>query len=78
MEFIGIEKLPSVINDPFLKDAISSINIVYDKKIFEDIFYWEARVHFKNGNTSGRQVTKECETFDEVIIALKQIFNSVK
>jgi hypothetical protein len=66
----------SVIKDPFKKDGLSGISIQYITWALKP--YWWAKVEFKNGNTSGDQRTPNCDTFEEVIIALKQILNSVE
>lgn len=70
-------QLPSVITDPFLKDKIEEIYIHFRIK-WSGKPMWNAWVSFKNGNTSGKQNTPDCEDFDEVIIELKKIFESIK
>lgn len=66
----------SVIKDPFVKDSVGDI-IIHRVTGWGDV-YWRARVKFTNGNTSGEQETPKCNTYEEVIIHLKQILDSVK
>lgn len=66
----------SVISNPFTKESVSSISIYYRK--WSGGNYWYSRVEFENGNTKGEQRTPECATFEEVIIHLKQVLESIK
>lgn len=65
----------SVINDPFKSDCVTDILIRYYTGFNNP--HWYAKVQFQNGNTSGEQTTPDCKTFDEVIVHLKQIMQSV-
>lgn len=65
----------SVIKDPFQKDCVGDIMIHYTTSF--NTVYWYATVEFKNGNTTGKQKTPQCQTFEEVVTHLKQILNSV-
>ena len=74
---IGGQKLPSVLNDPFLKDKIEMIAVYYNKNIFKGNWTAWGRVEFKNGNTQGEQKF-EGETFDEVVLKIKEFLNELK
>lgn len=65
----------SIIKDPFKNDYVSEVIIMYVTTWGEP--YWYAKISFKNGNTSGQQKTPEVDTFEEVIIHMKQIIESV-
>jgi hypothetical protein len=58
----------SILQDPFKKDCVSSIDFTYRKFVNR----WDATVRFKNGNTGGHQeftnpdfvsIVKEVEAF---------------
>lgn len=66
----------SIIKDPFLKDCVGNIGI--NRSSWGGKYYWWGRVEFINGNTKGEQKTPDCETFEEVLSAVKQILNSIK
>lgn len=66
----------SIIKDPFLKKCVQNIHIHYTS--WGGKFYWAASIETKNGNTEGKQSTPEFETFDEIIIHLRQILDSLK
>ena len=66
----------SVIKDPFLKDKVTDITIRYTS--WSNKFYWYAKIQFKNGNTSGEQITPDCDTFEEVLAQIKIIEQSIK
>jgi hypothetical protein len=66
----------SVINNPFGEKNISDIWIQYTT--WGSKRYWVANVKFRNGNTQAEQRTPETATFEEVIVKLKEIFESVK
>lgn len=76
LKFLGKEKLPSIINDPFNKTSITKINVTYED--FWGRGEWKAHgyVYFKNGNTSGDQ-RFEAETFDEVVIQIKAFIETL-
>jgi hypothetical protein len=66
----------SVIKDPFVKNGLKRIHINYWGDYSTP--HWDARVEFKNGMTSGEQKTPNCATFDEVMMHVKQILDSIK
>lgn len=67
----------SPIKDPFKKDCVKEIMIRYSQMWSSDPPYWYANIEFKNGNTEAKQRTPNCETFEEVIVHMKQILNSL-
>lgn len=67
----------SVIKDPFDKELIEGVQIIYMTNLFGKK-YWFAIVEFKNGHTTGKQRTPDCDTFEEVYAQLKLILDSVR
>lgn len=65
----------SVFKDPFNKAHITDISIRYTS--WCNKFYWRGYVTFRNGNTKGEQDTPECETWDELMVHMKQIYDSL-
>jgi hypothetical protein len=65
----------SVIKDPFLADNITKLYIFgrYDGGKFT----FMGCVEFLNGSTYGEQRTEDCDTFEECVSKIKQIFNEV-
>ena len=39
--------------------------------------HWNAKVSFMNGKTSGEQKTNNVNSFEEIIVEVKQILNSL-
>ena len=72
----GKTKLPSLINDPFNKTSIENITVRYSKSIFSDTWSATGYVYFKNNDTKGEQKF-EGETFDEVVIKIKQFIDKL-
>ena len=66
----------SVIKDPFGKDHVGDI-IIHYRSTCIDKPYWVGSVEFRNGNTKGEQRTPHCDTFEELVAAMKQIMDSV-
>ncbi len=75
---IGKEKLPSIINDPFKKNRITSIIVNYSPNIFNRE-KWDATgyVDFQNGSTSGQQKFKTPD-FDSCVIQIREFINSLE
>jgi hypothetical protein len=71
IQSIGNEKMPSILKDPFKKNAVTKIYVHFSQGIF-DKEKWDAsgNVKFSNGNTHGEQKFKG-ETFDEVVLQIK-------
>ena len=67
----------SVFQDPFQQNCIDEISISYRKPIFSTNHVWSGRVDFKSGLTTGQQKTPECNTWDELMIHMKQIYDSL-
>lgn len=67
----------SIFKDPFTKTSIKRIDITYRQPLFEDAFVWEGQVSFVNGLTSGKQETPKCSSWDELMIHMKQIYDSL-
>lgn len=72
----GEESKLSVFLDPFKKDKVSKIIIMMSEDLYDN-FYWFAKVSFRNGNTSGEQKTKYCDSYEEVYIELNKILESL-
>lgn len=73
---IGENKLVSNLNDPFNKNNIKRINVSFRELTFTP-GTWVASgvVNFRNGNTEGTQ-NFEGESFDDVVLQIKQFINS--
>jgi hypothetical protein len=69
--------LLSVIKDPFNTDNISNILISFNKSSFNDKSYWYGKITFKNGNTVGEQRTDNLQSFEEIVIKINEIINSL-
>jgi hypothetical protein len=69
--------LLSVIKDPFNTDNISNILISFNKSLFNDKSYWYGKITFKNGNTVGEQRTDNLQSFEEIVIKINEIINSL-
>lgn len=67
----------SVIKDPFSNEYITNINISYSNGQFTSRPYWWGRIAFTNGKTSGEQRTNNVETFEEIVVEMRQIINSL-
>lgn len=67
---------PKVISDPFLKECITDIRIVYSTITSKP--YWYGTVVFKSGNTKGEQSTGSCFDYPTVMIELNKIFAELK
>jgi hypothetical protein len=67
----------SVINDPFNANSITNILISYNKSAFSNKPYWYGKVTFKNGNTGAEQRTDNVQSFEEIVIKVKEIINSL-
>jgi hypothetical protein len=68
----------SVFKDPFNKAKIEEITIFYRKIMFEKKYGWYANISFKDGLTSGNQKTPDCDTWEELMIHMKQIYDSLE
>jgi hypothetical protein len=73
---IGNEKLPSVINNPFTKNHITSIKVMFEKNLFSDEWQAKGYIHFNNNNTDGTQKFT-APTFDEVVLQMKACINQL-
>jgi hypothetical protein len=71
---VGETGLNSSLSDPFKKNSIRSITVVYRENVFSEKWYAYGIVEFSNGNTSGKQKF-EADTFDEVSLLIKQFIN---
>lgn len=67
----------SVFKDPFNSTCIDQIWISYSKPIFQANHVWTGKVEFKNGLTSGEQKTPQCNTWEELMIQMKAIYDSL-
>jgi len=68
----------SVIVDPFLSDSLESLSIYYRKSPFSGSTYWYANVVFQNGKTKGEQKLGNCDTFEEIVIQVRQLLDELK
>jgi hypothetical protein len=66
----------SVIMDPFTTECITNINISYSNHIHSKPYWW-GRVVFTNGKTSGEQRTNNVDSFEEIVVEMRQILNSL-
>ena len=73
----GEQKLPSILENPFLKSNVIRINVVYRKSPFKDEFKAFGFVEFQNNKTKGEQKFKG-ETFDEVVLKIKAFLTELK
>lgn len=67
----------SVINDPFQTNCITNIWISFNNHNFLSKPHWNAKVSFMNGKTSGEQKTNNVDSFEEIVVEVKQILNSI-
>lgn len=68
----------SVIKDPFLTENIETIAMYMSTETFSKNKYWWGHVTFKNGNTTGKQDVRNCDSFEKLLAGIKQVLNSVK
>lgn len=66
----------SVIKDPFATEHITNVMIAYNNNGFGNP-YWYGRVVFTNGKTSGEQKTNNVQSFEEIVVEIRQILNSL-
>lgn len=67
----------SVFKDPFNSSYIDEIVMHYRKPLFAKSFVWQGTVYFKNGLTKGEQRTPECPSWEDFMLQMKQIYNSL-
>lgn len=79
MNELGQETIPSLINNPFLKEKIIKVYILFSPKLFSNGEEWTAHgtVEFQNGNTKGLQTFKS-PSFDGVVIQMREFINSLQ
>ena len=68
----------SIVVDPFNQHSLEAISINYRKNTFNDDCYWYGVVKFKNGNTAGEQRLGNCQTFEEIVLQVKNLLNEIK
>lgn len=68
----------SIIVDPFNDTSLHSVSINYRKNSFSGVGYWYSVVNFKNGNTEGSQKLGDCETFEEIVLQVKNLLKEIK
>lgn len=73
----GEQKLPSILENPFLKSKVTRLNVVYRKSPLKDEFKAFGFVEFQNNNTKGEQEF-EGSTFDEVVIKIKAFLTELE
>ena len=67
----------SVIKDPFQTNCITNVSINYSDGSGFAKPYWYGFVKFKNGNTEGEQRTNKTQSFEEIVVEIRQILNSL-
>lgn len=67
----------SVIKDPFQTNCITNVSINYSDGGGFATPYWYGFVKFKNGNTEGEQRTNKTQSFEEIVVEIRQILNSL-
>ena len=70
--------IASIVNDPFKKNKIVSIDAHYNKRMFSggEWYAW-GMVEFKDGNTSGSQ-RFEAENLDALMIQMHDFLKNMK
>lgn len=66
----------SIINDPFKPNCITNIWISYHNSGFGNP-HWSGKVTFVNGKTTGEQKTNNVRNFEQVVVEMKQILDSI-
>lgn len=66
----------SIILDPFQTDCVTNVGIHFNNSGITNP-YWYGYVKFKNGNTEGEQRTNKTKTFEEIVVEIRQILNSL-
>lgn len=77
LKSFGEEKMPSIINDPFKKNMITSIVVLYRRNSFAP-YEMQASgfVEFKNNTTEGKQCFTG-NTFDDVVLKIKAMLETL-
>lgn len=70
-------RMISVIKDPFQTNCITNVAIHYSSGSGYVQPYWYGYVKFKNGNTFGEQNTSHVSSFEEIVVEMRQILNSI-
>lgn len=65
----------SVINDPFKKDKIKTISLHMG---FYGTGVWSGNIEFVNGSTEGKQKIDTTTDFNNAVMQLKAIIDSIK
>ena len=74
-KFLGNEKLPTIIKDPFKKNCVKQIYVYYSHSWIGDKWEASGSVQFTNGNTKGEQLFSG-DTFDEVVMKIKNFIDN--
>jgi len=70
--------IASIVNDPFKKNKIVSIDAHYTKRVFgTGEWYAWGHVEFKDGNTSGTQ-RFEAENLDALMVQMHNFLKNMK
>lgn len=77
LENLGNQKLPSIISDPFNKASITRVYLNYQVPLFGDQWKCNGSVDFKSNNTRGTQQF-EADTFDEVVIQIREFIKTLE
>lgn len=75
IEEIGKEKLPSILKDPFNKNAVKRIYVSFSE--YSGTWSANGSVEFQNGNTKGEQKFTG-QTFDDVVLQIKSLINELQ
>ena len=72
--------MPSVILDPFKDSCIEAVRLTIRRGFFSDernMFFFEGRIEFKNGATTGEQSFKE-NSFNELVTKIQATLETLK
>lgn len=70
------DNIPSIINNPFIKDKITRINIVGYKSTFGDNWIYYSNIDFINNNTLGSQKING-NSMDEVYLKTSEFIKTL-
>lgn len=75
-KYIGNEKVPSILKNPFKKVCVKRIYVSYQESWGGQRWTAIGSVEFQNGDTKGEQEFK-AETFDEVVRKIKSFLEDL-
>ena len=77
-KIVGNEKLniPSIVNNPFNANSITSVMLHSRKSLFSDKWIHSGNVDFENGRTKGEQKF-EGKDIDDVLIQIREFIKEL-